>query len=145
MATKSKARKHALRKAVTTAVLASTAMGTLGRALTSATTVKASGLRRLPQITDFDRERLFTLISDRKYQKMEDKDILAELRDVLDHSDVSTLLRLTNGLNPSDINYRDSILRHIEKSIGAFTDPVYRNKVHSLTSLLYRNNSKKIS
>ncbi|HEP1414116.1 TPA: LPXTG cell wall anchor domain-containing protein [Streptococcus pyogenes] len=134
-----KARKHALRKAVTAAVLMGTAVTTVGGALGTTTTVKADadrvrrGGRLLPQISEKDRSELSKLITDRNLRKMSDEDAVKKLKDILENADEGTILRLSNGFNPSSPTYGHDMLKYLDDRIASLDS---KNRIVGLRTLL---------
>ncbi|MGI1730221.1 hypothetical protein ACRPLV_07640 [Streptococcus uberis] len=124
MEIKQKHRKHALRKAVTAAVLAGTALSSLGGFAGAVTTVKADGVRRLPKINENFSKELIKIIGERNVNnrhgiRNNDKTTIEKIKELLRNTDKETLFRLSDGFNPSDRNYPDSMLHYFDTKISS--------------------------
>lgn len=101
MEIKQKHGKHALRKAVTAAVLAGTAFSSLGGFAGAVTTVKADE----EKVSDF----IFDISNKRNLNKLRnnngDKELLAEIREKLNDMSVEDLQRLLRFFDPEDLNH----------------------------------------
>lgn len=124
MEIKQKHGKHALRKAVTAAVLAGTAFSSLGGFAGAVTTVKADENRDPRIVSGEDRERIISLLAEKSLQAnrlgKSDEEILKELREVLSKASVPTLKVLLNGMDTARQTYgKDEYYRFLQR-FGSF-------------------------
>ncbi|VHF65004.1 antiphagocytic cell surface-anchored fibrinogen-and IgG Fc-binding protein SzM [Streptococcus pyogenes] len=147
-----KARKHALRKAVTAAVLMGTAVTTVGGALGTTTTVKANTVNRsrglLPQISKKDREELSKLIVEVSRRQGNDKEIIKKIYEFFDQADEETLLRLSRGFDSTISTYGQDILTKYSQKIyglrdGRTSQDLRTLLVKHLQKTLVENNNNK--
>ncbi|MFZ2483525.1 MAG: SiM protein, partial [Streptococcus parauberis] len=135
MAKKIKARKHALRKAVTATVLASTALGTMGGAVGTVRTVKADEFRSsLNKGKDYD-----SLINVATSVQNHDPNALNQLREVLKNFSTESLHSLLLGLDNAHLQYKHSQLTSFSNIIGTFNNDNKKDFYHknlNLVSLL---------
>ncbi|VHA76893.1 LPXTG cell wall anchor domain-containing protein [Streptococcus pyogenes] len=147
-----KARKHALRKAVTAAVLMGTAVTTVGGALGTTTTVKANTVNRsrglLPRISEKDRLELSKLIVEVSQRKRNDKEIIKKIYEFFDQADEATLLRLSRGFDSTISTYGQDILTKYSQKIyglrdGRTSQDLRTLLVKHLQKTLVENNNNK--
>lgn len=126
---RNKKQKFSIRKlsAGAASVLVATSM--LGGAQTVFAGPRAA---RLPKISESDMSKL-AKIRLKKMQHVDNKEIIEEINRFLDTADLSTLLRLTDGFDPSSYTYSNSMLSYLATSIGGLQDG---NRVRDLRSLL---------
>lgn len=144
MEIKQKHGKHALRKAVTAAVLAGTAFSSLGGFAGAVTTVKAD---ELPRVEEKVLQGLFEIIGrhriDDTYHRSHDyKKDVETIRELLENANVNSLIKLLNGFDQLRPTYATSnTLHHLNNNIGMLQDG---KKYTSFTTLLIEAIQQKI-
>lgn len=139
MEIKQKHRKHALRKAVTAAVLAGTAFSSLGGFAGAVTTVKADEEALRSFIVDKATDRIIS-----RYNIEKDREILKEIREYLGEMPFSDIQKLL--LNLDSFRFDVNNLRVLEKNLRAFhndSNDIYQSGL-SLTSLLLQEVNNRI-
>lgn len=132
MAKKIKARKHALRKAVTATVLAGTAFGTMGGAIGTVRTVKADEFRSsLNKGKDYD-----ALINVATSVQNHDPNALNQLREVLKNFSTESLHSLLLGLDNAHLQYKHSQLTSFSNIIGTFNNDNKKDFYHKSLNLV---------
>lgn len=143
MEIKQKHGKHALRKAVTAAVLAGTAFSSLGGFAGAVTTIKADELDK-SRVSESDRSKFIDLIVDKNGMRRNgktEKDILDGIRDLLKNASIETLSSLLNGLDPAHLTYRNGDFSRYNTYLGSFNNDDAYDYYHgslSLATLLVR-------
>lgn len=146
MEIKQKHGKHALRKAVTAAVLAGTAFSSLGGFAGAVTTVKADGIvngrSERPKLTETkDYDKIISVFASFKSGQAK----VADLRRVLKEADLDTLHILLSGLDPADLYYEGgaNILYSLANTLNTFQndrsedeDFYHRNGINLITLLI---------
>lgn len=89
----------------------------------------------LPSITDSDMRKL-AKITVKAQKHNDDKAVIEEINKFLDNADLSTLLRLTRGFDPSTFTYGRDMLQHYSRSIGGLNGGGYISQ--DMRSLLSR-------
>lgn len=136
MEIKQKHRKHALRKAVTAAVLAGTAFSSLGGFTGAVTTVKAD------DTISKEISTLIGLIADKNLGsnyglgKTPEK-VLKEIKEYLSTLSVETLTKLINGFDDGRYDYPNNTLSTLSGFLGTFnSENEYLRRAISLRGLL---------
>lgn len=135
MEIKQKHGKHALRKAVTAAVLAGTAFSSLGGFAGAVTTVKAD------TSTSVEMEELIRLVAEKGLSDQgrgrKSEEILKELREVLSSLSPETLKKLVTGFDDGRYDYRNSTLNTLANLLRTFrSENGYIRTAISLRGLL---------
>lgn len=141
MEIKQKHRKHALRKAVTAAVLAGTAFSSLGGFAGAVTTVKADE----PSFTIKNKEeyeKLINLIAEGRlnheyggrFSSKSEEQIIDELKKLLSEFSVDTLKTLVSGFDEGSIAYPYSVLQSLNTQLSTMS-PQHGDFMHKILSL----------
>lgn len=147
MEIKQKHRKHALRKAVTAAVLAGTAFSSLGGFAGAVTTVKAEE-HKGSSIYDFLVEKIVErggLEHSEHLRFKSDEEILKDIREFLKTISVEELKGLVLDLDNFRATYTFSNLKHYNDNLGSFRDDsgdFYQNGLNLISLLIQEVNNR---
>lgn len=147
MEIKQKHGKHALRKAVTAAVLAGTAFSSLGGFAGAVTTVKADEYSSILNPYSEDYEKLSSLVAEIAVERSFNNDSADKIRKLLQELSTETLNSLLYGMDHYHSEYGNASIDHFDKYLKPFDSEgeYYRSNGFGLPSLLVEEISRRVN
>lgn len=144
-----KARKHTLRKAITTAVLAGTTFSTLAGTVTSVSALETAPHKDdLAKLNALYAKSLVYSIHDKNHPRMTAEQLNKELAEILSGIKPETLAALKEGTNEKSIYYnnpRFNLLKSYEDKFKLAIPQDSRSKLTSLTKVVTEEADKRLA